>query len=365
VIGVVDGSAVRRPSRWSVGRQVAVVIALAVVSIAGCAGPGASPGASPSTPAAPGASPSTSAAPTRLTVGLGYIPSVQFAQFYLADQAGYYRDAGLAVEFQNKIDPELITLIGQGAVDIGLGDGTSVIPAASQGIPIRYVATVYGRFPNVVLAKQSSGITKPADLKGRKLGTPGRYGSSWVMVQALLKSAGLTTSDIDIKEYPDFSQAGALQRGDVDAATGFANNEPVQLQLAGIPTSLLRVDDITPLPGPGLCVGTKTLETKREAVKAFIAATLRAMRDIAADPAKGLDAAIARVPELGKDRATQLAILQATVDTWQSPYTQAHGLGAIDRAAWQTSIDFMRGLPGLVPNPVTLDQVIVEGLIGG
>ena len=31
----------------------------------------------------------------KLTVGLGYIPDVQFAQFYLADQAGYYRDAGL------------------------------------------------------------------------------------------------------------------------------------------------------------------------------------------------------------------------------------------------------------------------------
>ena len=40
-------------------------------------------------------------APVKLTVGLGYIPNVQFAQFYLADQAGYYRDAGLDVTFQN------------------------------------------------------------------------------------------------------------------------------------------------------------------------------------------------------------------------------------------------------------------------
>jgi hypothetical protein len=89
--------------------------------------------------------------PTRLTVGLGYIPSVQFAQFYLADEAGYYEEAGLEVTFQNKVDPELITLLAQGSVDIGIADGTSLIPAVSQGIPVVYGATMYERF-NVVFA---------------------------------------------------------------------------------------------------------------------------------------------------------------------------------------------------------------------
>ncbi len=79
--------------------------------------------------------------PTELTVGLGFIPSVQFAQFYLADEAGYYEEAGLEVAFQNRIDPELVTLLAQGAVDIGISDGTSLIPAVSQGIPVVYGAT--------------------------------------------------------------------------------------------------------------------------------------------------------------------------------------------------------------------------------
>ena len=47
----------------------------------------------------------------KLTVGLGYIPSVQFAQFYRAQQQGYYRDQALDVTFQNEIDPNLITLV--------------------------------------------------------------------------------------------------------------------------------------------------------------------------------------------------------------------------------------------------------------
>ena len=312
----------------------------------------------PATPASP-------AATTKLTVGLGYLQNVQFAQFYLAQQAGYYRDAGLDVTFQNKIDPDLITLIGQGTVDIGIADGTSVIPAVSQNFPVRYVATIYAQYPSVVFAKASSGIAKAADLKGRKIGTPGKYGSGWIMLQALLGSAGLTTADVDIVLYPDFTQRVALEKGLVDAATGFINNEPVQLELAGTKASVLQVDAIVPLPGNGLIAGTGALASKKAALTAFVAATLRAMKEIIADPQKGLDAAVAAVPDLATaDAATQLAVLKATIGVWQNAYTAANGLGAIDPDAWTKSVAFMTGLPDKpVARPVTVDELTSTELL--
>jgi len=323
------------------------------------------PGPSTTTVAgSPGPTASPSGPPVPLVVGLGYIPSVQFAQFYYAQEQGYYRAAGLDVTFQNKNDPDLVTLVGQGSIDVGVADGTSVIPAVSQGIPVTYVATLYGLFPNVVFAKASANIATVADLKGRKVGTPGRYGSSWIMLEALLASAQMTPSDVQVVLYPDYGQAVAVQQGAVDAATGFTNNEPVQLQLDGIPTSELHVDQATPLPGPGLIVGTSTLAQKHDALKAFVAATLRAMNAVMADPQAGLTASIAAQPTLAGSAPTQLAILQATIATWQSPYTQAHGLGAIDRDAWSRSIAFMQTLPEKpVAGPVTVDQVVNEDLL--
>jgi NitT/TauT family transport system substrate-binding protein len=327
------------------------------------------------TPSAAGASPTASPTatlahtPEPLVVGLGYLPSVQFAPFYLADERGYYSDAGLQVTLENKIDSDLIPLVGQGRTDIGVADGTSVIPARSQGIPIKYVATIYAKFPSVIVALSTSGITKPADLKGKRIGIPGRYGSSYVMLQALLRSANLTLDDITLVDFPDFTQAQGLAQGRVDAATGFVNNEPVQLKAlvpAGTDIVVLRVDAITPLPGPGLIASDKTLREKAEAVRRLVSATLRAMKEVAADPQVGLDAAIQRVPELGKDQATkdtQLAILEATIDTWKNDYTLAHGLGAIDRAAWSASIDFLKTLEGLVPNPVMVDDVVDTSLL--
>jgi NitT/TauT family transport system substrate-binding protein len=363
---------VRRPRLIGPVAVLAAVLIVVAVALA-ARGPGLTPAPSSqapsgSTPLASGAGPSGSASgsssaagPVTLTVGLGYIPSVQFAPFYLADQAGYYNDAGLQVTFQNKIDPDLVTLVGQGAIDVGLADGTSVIPAVSQGIPVRYVATVYRAFPSIVFAKSSAGITKAADLKDRKLGIPGRYGSSWIMLQALLKSANLTPDDLQIVEYPDFGQGAAVQQGAVDAATGFVNNEPVQLKLSGIDVRILRVDDIVPLPGPGLITATKTLDTKHDAIAAFVTATLRAMRDIAADPAQGLEASTAAVPELAANPPTQKAILAATIAAWKGG-GDASAFGTIDRDAWQKSLDFMTEL-NLVPNPVTVDQLVDDSLV--
>ena len=348
-----------------------VIVLIALVALVAACGPAAStsvpsgsPSGAPTTGSSAGSSAEPSQPPVALTVGLGFIPSVQFAQFYRADQAGYYAEAGLDVTFQNKIDPDLITLVGQGAVDIGLADGTSVIPAVSNGIPIKYVATIYGRFPSVVFAKASSGIADAKDLEGRKLGIPGRFGSSWIMLQALLASANLTPDDLEIVEYPDFGQGAAVAQGAVDAATGFTNNEPVQLELTGEEVNVLRVDEITPLPGNGLIAGSAALDEKADAISAFIAATLRAMEEIADTPEVGLEAALTAVPDLAASRDTQAAILDATIEVWRGPVQEARGLGAIEPADWEASVDYLTTLD-LVPNPVTVDDLIDAGFLPG
>ena len=339
-----------KPSRIRDLVGLAMVVA---TTVAAC---GSSSGPSP-TPTAP-------SAPIKLTVGLGYIPNVQFAQFYLADQAGYYRDAGLDVTFQNGSDADLIPLTALGKVDVAIADGTSLIPAVSQGIPVRYLATIYARFPNVVFAKASTGITSAADLRGRKIGTPGKYGSGWIMLQGLLQSAGLNADQVQVQLYPDYGQLTGVEQGQVDAATGFANNEPIQLGRTGVTPVVLPIDGIVPLPGNGLIAGTKTLATKHDAIARFISATLRAMQEISTDPQIGLDAAIKAVPEIATDKEGQRAVLRATIDMWHDALTDAHGLGAIDTDGWTRSIAFLASLPGgLVPNPVTVDGIIDSSLL--
>ncbi len=332
-----------------VRRSLAALTVLAAL-IAAC---------SPSTTPAPSGVPSSQLPSASLTVGLGYIPSVQFAAFYRADQAGYYAAEGLTVTFQNEIDANLVPKVGQGTIDLGLSDGTSVIPAVSRGVPIKSVATIYAKFPSIVFAKASSGITDADGLVGKKLGIPGKYGSSWIMLQALLASKHHTVDDLTIVEYPDFGQGAAVAQGAVDAATGFDNNEPIQLELAGEQVNVLRIDDVTPLPGPGIIVGTATIAAKHDAVAAFVRATLKAMNEIAAAPSVGVDAAIKAVPDLASNRPLQEAVLAATIADWRPSGAAADApiTGAVDTAAWDKTVTFMTSL-GLVPKPVTASDLV-------
>ena len=343
-----------------------LVVLAAIAAVLGACSGGATPAPSAGSSASSSVGPAGSSAPVSLTVGLGYIPSVQFAPFYRADQAGYYAAEGLKVTFQNEIDANLVPKVGQGQVDLGLADGTSVIPAVSQGIPIKSVATIYGQFPSVVITKQGGGATDAAGLKGQKIGIPGKYGSSWVMLQALLGSANLTTGDVTIVEYPDFGQAAALAQGGIDAATGFVNNEPVQLAKQGIQTNVLTVDQAVPLPGPGIIAGTATIGSKRDAVAGFVRATLKAMNEIAADPQVGVDASIKAVPDLAKDQPTQLAILQATIGAWRPVGASASAplTGAIDTAGWGKSITALDGMK-MLAKPVTTSDVTDPSFTSG
>ena len=118
----------------------------------------------------------------------------------------------------------------------------------------------------------------------------------------------------------------------------------MQLRLTGAGVNVLSVDAITPLPGNGLIAGTAAIEAKSDALHGFIAATLRAMEEIKAKPELGLEAAIKQVPDLAASRDVQAAILDATIEVWTGPVQQAKGLGAIEPADWQKSVDYLTTL---------------------
>ena len=170
------------------------------------------------------------AEPAPLTVGLGYIPSVQFAPFYLAQQAGYYRDAGLDGDLPEQDRPRPRHARRPGRARHRHRRRHERHPGRQPGHPGRLRRDDLRPVPDRRLRQGDVGDQPPRPTS-RARRSASRAGTARLdHAPGAARFGGLTPDDVEIVEYPDFGQATALQQGAVDAATGFANNEPVQLE---------------------------------------------------------------------------------------------------------------------------------------
>lgn len=331
----------------STSRSAILLLGL-VLALAACA---------PTPSVAPSTGPSGSEAGLRpVTLLLGFQPDVQFAPFYLAQQDGLFADAGLDVTIEYSDD--VIRLVADGQSEFGVADATDVMIGRTAGIPIKYVATLYGHFPVALIGAPATVPAEPSGLAGLRIGTPGRFGSSWHALLALLDAGGLTEDDVTIREYPQFNQVEGLLNGDVDLITGFTANEPLRLEAQGFDVALMTVDDFAPLPGPGIVAGDELLTADPETVRGFASAVVAAQEQIAADPERGVEAAIVEVPAIADDRETALAVLEATVEAWDPPVT-----GQIAQDVWQMGYGTMQRLgfiDGSVPVEEMYDAAVME-----
>ncbi|HEX7173104.1 MAG TPA: ABC transporter substrate-binding protein [Candidatus Limnocylindria bacterium] len=296
----------------------------------------------------------------QVTLLLGYRPDVQFAPFYLAQQDGHFADAGLEVTIEHRQAPDVQRLVADGQAEFGVADATDVMIARTSGIPIRYVSTLYQSFPVAIIGAAEDVPADPADLAGRTIGTPGMFGSSWHALLALLEAGGLTADDVTIREYPQFNQVDGLSNGDVELITGFRNNEPLRFEARGTDAGLLTVDEIAPLPGPGMIVGDELLADDPELVRAFVEAVAAAQAEVIADPDVGFAAADQAVLTIAEDPEVARAVLEATVDLWEGDgFTN----GAVDVELWETGYATMERL-GFIDGSVPLEEMIAPEVVG-
>ena len=296
----------------------------------------------------------------QITLLLGFRPDVQFAPFYVAQQEGFYADAGLEVTIEHQQAPDVQRLVADGQAEFGVADATDVMIARTSGIPIRYVSTLYQGFP-VGLIGSPEDVAEPSALAGTAIGTPGRFGSSWHALLALLDAGGLSEADVTIREYPQFDQVEGLANGDVDVITGFRNNEPLRLEARGIDVEVLDVDSVAPLPGPGLIVGDELLAAEPDLVRAFAEATAAAQAAVIDDPDLGFSAAETAVPTIAEDPDVARAVLDATVVLWAG---DAFANGVIDVALWEAGYETMRRL-GFVDGSVQVEEMIAPEILAG
>jgi NitT/TauT family transport system substrate-binding protein len=155
-----------------------------------------------------------------IKIGVGVTAGLCSAPFFIAKEKGYYEEEGLKWE-EIKIDtgqgPQLLTT---GQIDVTNNLLATLIQPIANGLDIKIPLGLHTGCVKV-LAAPNSGIKKPADLKGKKIGTSGMAASGTVITQRYLAELGIGVSadnlEVEWLIYPSTELPLALERGQVDA----------------------------------------------------------------------------------------------------------------------------------------------------
>ncbi len=299
------------------------------------------------------------ATPQKVRLGVGYIPNVQFTPLYVAQDRGYYADEELDVLIEYGFEHNFVKLSAHGEREFAIASGDQVILAKSRGLPITYVMKWYQRYPVALLIPASKGVSRLDELKGKTIGLPGLYGTTFIGWKALVYAAGIDEKSFDAKKI-GFAQVAAIQQNMVDAAMVYIANEPNQLRSQGIEVSLIEVSDHINLVSNGLVVGDKLMADDPGLIRRMVKATLRGLVDTIAHPNQAFAIVRRVIPEItDKNAPIQRRVLLSSIELWKSD-----SMGLSKRKAWQDSVDFMYKM-GLLPKSPKLETLYTNQFIEG
>ena len=298
-----------------------------------------------------------SAALTHIRLPMGYIANIQYTPFYAAIEKGYFKDAGIEIEFDYSFETDGVKLVGAGELPFAVVSGEQVLLARAQDVPVTYVAAWYQQFPISVVAKADAGISKVEDLKGKTIGLPGLFGANYVGLRALLFSAGLTEADVTLEEI-GFNQVELMAAGQQNIVVGYAANEPIQLKAQGMDVTELRVSDHVLLASNGILASEKIIQENPELVKSFVAAFLKGLQFTIDNPDEAYGLSAAYIPNFTNlDETVQKEILRTSIEQWQ-----ADRLGYSDPKAWENMQTVLLEMK-LIPDKLDLSQAFTNEFV--
>jgi len=298
--------------------------------------------------------------PVKLKFTLDWKFEGPLAIYLMADAKGYFKAEGLDITIDTGTGSAgAVNRVASGAYEAGIADINSVIEFGVKN-PAQAMKAVYMSYnfpPYGIFALKKSGIAKPEDLKGKKLGAPG-FDAARATWPAFAAKVGVPADSVTWTSMDPPLREPMLVRGDVDAISGFSFTSILNLEAAGAKPEDLVVfnysDYGVKLYGNAIIVSPKFAKEHPEAVKGLIAATVKATKEAIVDPAATVKYIKPRDPLA--DEALELKRLKmALAASIVTPDVREDGLGAIRADRLTASIDELAAALKLASKPKAED----------
>jgi ABC-type nitrate/sulfonate/bicarbonate transport system substrate-binding protein len=272
------------------------------------------------------------------SIQFSWIKNAEFMGEFVADDAGYFTDAGFdSVDFiPGPASAEAGVISGN--VDLGIGNAISTgTVIAEEGAPLKIIGATYQKNPFTILSLKGVGnIASLDDLAGKTIGVQASNQSLW---DAFVKINDIDPSTITV--VPVEYDPTPLFNGEVDGWFAYLTNENIDAELAGLdPVNLPLADNGLPFVAETLTASDDAIANDREMLKGLLVAEIRGWADAINDPTAAATLTVDTYgSELGltMEKETRQAEIQAT-DLVVSAETEENGLFTISDELQETSV---------------------------
>ena len=242
---------------------------------------------------------------TKITFVLDWTPNTNHTGLYVAQEKGYFADAGLSVEIVQPPEGGAEVLVASGKAQFGVSFQDSLAPAlvGDNALPVSAVAALIQHNTSGIISRKGEGMETPKGMEGKKYAT-------WEgpieleTIRKVVEADGGDYSKVELIPSTVTDEVSALKTKSVDAIWIFYGWAGVKTELAGIDTDYFAFADIDPVLDyytPVVISSNTFLEENPETAKAFLAALAKGYEDAIADPEKAADILCKAAPELDKE----------------------------------------------------------------
>lgn len=295
-------------------------------------------------------------AQTPVGLQLSWLHSVQFAGSYIAQQNGWWSDAGLQVQLMQggpnaPVEPPVVA----GTALVGISAADYAAAAVAQGAPFRIIGVAMQKNPFVIASLADKPIRAPADLPGKRIGMAV---ANTPVLQALCALNGIDPASVQI--VPTQYSAQPLIAGEVDGLLCWETDLPVAMAIHGIKAHTMLLADHGYAVHSQTYIATEdSLANRRADLVALMAGELRGWDAYRKDTRAAAELTVRMFPDAGLDLPTQIMQAERQVPLMFSELTDAKGFGWWAEDTVQDNIRTL-ALLGRKVGPELWDRSVLE-----
>ena len=279
---------------------------------------------------------------TDVKLALDWYPNANHLGFFIAQQKGYFADENLNVTMYTPSDPStVLQTVGAGQDDFGMSYQPDVLLARNEGVPVVSILGVVQHPLNSLMTLETSGITRPSELAGKKVGYPG-IPTNEPLLETMLKHDGLSgLDDIELVNI-GWNISESLISEKVDGVVGaYWTHESINMENIGYPVNVMRMEEwgVPDYYELVLVTSESYLADNEDVARRLIRAVKRGFEEAIADPQAGVDVLVAE-NEGEIDESIDRPGADLLVPMWQVP--NGGGFGTQEPARWNSFVQWMK-----------------------